>query len=244
MSDNKNLSPILKTFNEKWRLNLSISLLEQSLTHRSLKSLRPDTKDNQRLETLGDAVIDLIVLEWLYHEKAENEGILTKSRAEVVKNETLAEVGKRLNIERILFCAPNYQVQKKDLADAIEAIFGAIFLSQGLRACQKLLISLLGEKMAEALHFEKKSMKKWGTNEYNPKNLLQEHFQKQGLPLPSYKLIRKEGTEHNPIYTYQCKGIVNNIAFHELGVGKTKKIAQKEAAKALYQKLVEKGYII
>ena len=233
----------LDDFNEKWQLHLPLPLLKQSLTHRSIKAIKPSIDDNQRLETLGDAVIDLIVLNWLFHEDAENEGILTKSRAEIVKNETLAEVGQRLQIVKLIFCAPNYQVQEKDLADVIEAIFGAIFLSHGLKACQEFLLNLLGKKMIESLQFEKASRRKWGVNEYNPKNLLQEFFQKNRLPTPIYTFIQREGSDHEPIYHYKCEGIVDNIALSEIGAGKTKKEAQKNAARMLFKLLQEKGYI-
>ena len=70
--------------------------------------------DNQRLETLGDAVIDLLVIEWLYRHQAKDEGVLTKSRAEIVQNEMLSRIGINLQIQKLLLCAPGYKVGEKD----------------------------------------------------------------------------------------------------------------------------------
>ena len=101
-------------FNLRWNLQLPLPLLIEALTHPSYKSVDPNASDNQRLETLGDSVIDLLVLDWLYNKKVLTEGTLTKKRAEIVQNTTLAKVGKDLQIDPILRCAPAYIIQEKD----------------------------------------------------------------------------------------------------------------------------------
>ena len=78
----------------------------------------------------------------------------------------------------------------------------------------------------------------WGRNEHNPKNLVQEYFQKRQLPIPEYKLHKKEGDEHNSIYWYLCQGKVKNQVFIGKGQGHSKRKAQKKAAQDLYQQLL------
>ncbi len=222
-------------FNSQWKLELSISILIEALTHPSYKSIDPKRSDNQRLETLGDAVLDLLVIEWLYRHQAKDEGILTKSRAEIVQNEMLTRIGIKLQIHNLLLCAPGYKIGEKDFADAVEAIFGAKYLEGGLNSCQTIFRILFEKKLKEILGDEEKGIQKWGRNEYNPKNILNEFFQKRNLSIPVYKLQRREGDDHNPIYWFSCEGIYQKEKIIGTGSGKNKKEAQKNAATDLYR---------
>ncbi|MFX0014702.1 MAG: ribonuclease III family protein [Promethearchaeota archaeon] len=232
--DQKNI--VFQEFNLHWNLQLPLPLLVEALTHPSFKSVDPDASDNQRLETLGDSVIDLLVIEWLYNNDLQNEGILTKKRADLVQNTTLATIGNDLQIATVLRCAPAYQIQEKDLADTVEAIFGAIYISNGLEACRNLLLHLFNDELQRVLRLNN-SISLPGHNEANPKNQLQEFFQQHGLPEPSYHLHKKQGDDHNPRYWYSCKGIYKNHVLVGKGVGKSKKDAQMKAAYDLLKQL-------
>lgn len=224
-------------FSLQWNLKLPIPLLLETLTHPSYKSVDPTVNTNQRLETLGDSVIDLLVVDWLYKHDIESEGILTIKRAEIVQNKTLIEVGKQLQIESMLRCAPDYQIQKKDLADTVEAIFGAVYIANGLKSCQTLLLQLFEGYLQKILFKKREELKVWGRYEKNPKNLVQEFFQQRNLPNPTYRLQKKVGVDHNPIYWYSCQGTIQNQILIGKGYGKNKKEAQKRAAYDLYLQL-------
>lgn len=234
MGENKSF---YEKFNLRWNLQLPLSLLLEALTHPSYKSVDPTANTNRRLETLGDSVIDLLVVDWFYNHDVENEGILTIKRAEIVQNTTLTEVGKQLQIKSLLRCAPAYKIQEKDLADTVEAIFGAIYTVNGLKSCQALLLQLFEDYLQKILLKEKEETKVWGRNEKNPKNLVQEFFHQQSLPSPVYQLLKKEGEDHSPRYSYTCQGTFQNQILIGKGHAKTKKEAQKNAAYDLYLQL-------
>jgi ribonuclease-3 len=230
-------SVAFQKFNLRWNLQLPLPLLIEALTHPSYKSVDPQVSDNQRLETLGDSVIDLLVLDWLYNKKVLTEGILTKKRAEIVQNTTLAKVGKDLQIDPILRCAPAYTIQEKDIADTVEAIFGALYVANGLSSCQSLLLQLFEDLLVNVLLNDEIGSNVLDQNEYNPKNQVQEFFQQRHLPGPIYQLLKREGTDHDPQYWYSCQGTYQNSVLIGKGSGKNKKEAQKSAASDLYQKL-------
>lgn len=227
----------LQRFNQRLNLNLNLPVLEEALTHPSYKSVDPTATDNQRLEILGDAVIDLLVTEWLYNHSDANEGILTKTRAQIVQNTTLATKALNLQIESVLRHAPAYQVQEKDLSDAMEALFGAIYTTRGLAACRLLLSHIFNADLYKVLEKEVNKGNIWGRNEFNPKNIVQEFFQQHHLPNPIYQLEKKEGHEHDPIYWFSCQGTYQNKVLIGRGQDKTMKEAQKKAAYDLYLKL-------
>ena len=226
-------------FNVSLNLQLPLAVLIEALTHPSYKSVDPTVRDNQRLETIGDSVIDLLVLDWLYHKDVMTEGMLTKKRAEIVQNTTLAKIGKDLQIESVLRCAPAYIIQERDIADTIEAIFGAVFVVNGLSSCQLLLLQLFEDLLEKILvNDEMESIR--GQNENNPKNQVQEFFQKLHLPGPIYHLLKREGTDHNPQYWYSCEGTYQDEVVKGKGFGSSKKEAQKNAAHDLFEKLQQK----
>lgn len=224
-------------FNLRWNLQLPLPLLVEALTHPSYKTVDPDVSDNQRLETLGDSVIDLLVLDWLYNKKVMSEGNLTKKRAEIVQNTTLTQIGKDLQLDPILRCAPAYKIQEKDIADTVEAIFGAVYVTSGIASCQSLLIHLFQDHLDKVLLDNELGSNGEGQNEDNPKNKVQEFFQQRHLPGPIYQLLKREGTDHDPQYWYSCQGTYQNKVLVGKGSGKNKKEAQKKAAYDLYLKL-------
>ncbi|UCE12236.1 MAG: ribonuclease III family protein [Candidatus Heimdallarchaeota archaeon] len=227
----------LQLFNQRLNAQLNLPILKEALTHPSYKAVDSTATDNQRLEILGDAIIDLLVIEWLYNHSDAKEGILTKSRARLVQNTTLAQKGKELQIESVLRHAPAYQVQEKDLADAVEALFGALYVTGGLTSCKSLLSHLFKADLKRILEREINEGSLWGRNEFNPKNLVQEFFQQHHLPNPIYQLEKKEGQDHDPIYWFLCQGTYQNQVLIGRGQDKTIKEAQKKAAYDLFLKL-------
>ena len=203
------------------------TLLTQALTHASLGYERQHTlPDNQRLEFLGDAVLQLLLSELLYKRyRNADEGMLTKVRAQFVSTKALAQVARRLNLGGFLLMGrgeESHGGRERDssLADALEAIIGAIFLDGGLEAAQ-----ILAQKLFA------KDLENLGATpaDQNPKGQLQEMLQAISPQSPSYRIVEESGPDHS-------KSFVAVVAWggQELGrgLGRSKKEAEVEAAKA------------
>ncbi|MHA2073343.1 MAG: putative dsRNA-binding protein, partial [Candidatus Hodarchaeales archaeon] len=154
-----------------------------------------------------------------------------------VQNEMLYRIGDKIKVQNLLLCAPGYKVSNKDLADAVEAIFGAKYLEGGLKSCQLIFRVLFEKNLSRILVDEEKGIQKWGRNEYNPKNILNEYYQERNLPLPVYKFQKREGTDHDPIFWFSCEGLYQETIITGIGSGKSKKDAQKIAAIDLLKKI-------
>ena len=172
-------------------------LLAQALTHRSAAPLH-----NERLEFLGDALVNLIVAEALYAmwPKAD-EGTLTRARAELVRESSLASIARTLDLGAHLVLGPGEMKSgghRRDsiLADAVEAIVGAIHLDTGFDACRAAVLPWFEAAIA-ALPPPNKLGK-------DAKTRLQEWLQARGKPLPAYRLIGESGDEHAKIFRVAC----------------------------------------
>ncbi|MCS7053672.1 MAG: ribonuclease III [Ignavibacterium sp.] len=204
----------------------------QALIHRSYLE-KTDIYDysNERLEFLGDAVLNLVVADYLFHKfPDEDEGFLTKVRSKLVNRQTLSQCAEKLNLNEFLFLNRNLN-EKSDrgiktiLSDAFEAIIGAIYLDLGLDTCKKFLHNVLilpfinsGEHLIDQ----------------NYKSQLLEYAQSEKLELPVYKIINEEGPQHDRTFTIQVKLGENLIG---VGTGKNKKEAEQEAAKNLINQI-------
>jgi ribonuclease-3 len=172
-------------------------LLAQALTHRSAASLH-----NERLEFLGDALIDLIVAEALYrHWPKADEGALTRARAELVRESSLAAIGRSLDLGAYLVLGPGEMKSgghRRDsiLADAVEAIVGAIHLDAGFDACRNAVLTWF-EPLIAALPPPNKLGK-------DAKTRLQEWLQARQKPLPAYTLIAESGDDHAKQFRVSC----------------------------------------
>ena len=207
------------------------TLLRSALTHSSFaheQKLSP-AESNQRLEFLGDAVLELCISDVLYHRYADmDEGELTKKRAAFVCESTLAEIAKKLELGNFLLLGQGEAREggrEKDsiLADALESIFGAVFLDGGIEETSNVVRNLFEPIM------DKKSRQTTDS-----KSLLQEILQKQSKTTATYEIILEEGPPHQKVFT--------SSVFHEgkkLGTGKgsSKKAAEQEAAKAALEKM-------
>lgn len=194
------------------------ALLDQALTHPSVKA-----DDNQRLEFLGDAVLEFLVSDLLYHKYPEcQEGELTARRASLVCEETLYILAKKLNVGPNLRMAHGEEQmagRKKPsiLSDAMEAILAAIYLDGGTESARKVVERLFRE--------EEKLSAMRGRDD---KGLLQEYTQAGGLALPVYEIIEESGPAHDRRFVAQVSVMGEVVA---TGEGASKKMAEQAAAK-------------
>lgn len=203
-----------------------LSLLQLALTHRSLA--RGPMENNERLEFLGDAVLQLTVSTHLYvkHPKLP-EGVLAKIRSLLVRESAVADTARVLELNNHLMVGKGElqsQAQERDslLCDALEAVYGAIYLDGGFAAARQAILRNLPGWDLEELHL------------IDAKSTLQEHFQQIAKKPPVYELIKEEGPDHD-------KSFVVEVCFEGevlgQGVGPTKKEAEQEAAREALQSL-------
>jgi ribonuclease III len=202
-----------------------------ALTHRSYLKIKKASKpkinlvSNERLEFLGDAVLDLIVAEYLFKNFPLNEeGDLTKFRSILVNKKFLAERAKNINLQKYLL-ASYTALRTIDegydtiLSDAYEALIGAIFLDSGYESAKE----FLNEEI-----FKKLDVKWLNQFDENHKSKFLEYVQAHSDFIPEYHIIKEEGPEHNKLFTVEV--FVNNRSLG-IGKGKSKKQAEQEAAK-------------
>ena len=167
-------------------------LLDEALTHSSLENLEPGRRHNQRLEFLGDRVIGLVVADGLFGMlEGDREGVLTDRYHECVRNPTLAEAARALGIGPALEVQPGTELADNDsvLADALEAVLGAVWRDGGIEAARPVVLRALGPVM-EA-----------GAGGKDAKSRLQEHALGLGPDLPEYELVSRSGPDHAPEFT-------------------------------------------
>jgi ribonuclease III len=210
-------------------------LLNEALTHRSAAQGRqhrgrhaggthPNLSSNERLEFVGDRVLGLIVAEWLIERfPHEQEGALARRHAHLVARPLLAEIGERLGLADRLAVAPNearagVKLLPTVLADAMEAVIGAIYLDGGLEAAR----TLVRDAWAAAMEAQK-------IPPTDPKTALQEWLGARGLPLPAYAVTSQEGPPHAPQFVVTVSGGGQQGS----GTAGTKQAAERAAAAAL-----------
>lgn len=219
-----NLSKLQKKLGLKFKDD---SLLRQALVHRSYLNEHPDFKigHNERLEFLGDAVLEIIVTEFLYlNFRQTPEGDLTNWRASLVNAKMLYEIARELGIEENLYLSKGESKDKNKksrqfiLANAVEAIIGAIYLDQGLAAATKLVHKQVISKLADILKSQ---------SYLDPKSHFQEKAQElQGIT-PHYQILDEEGPDHAKTFTV---GIYLEEKMIATGQGSSKQEAQVSAA--------------
>ena len=201
----------------------SEAYLKQALTHRSA-----GTPHNERLEYLGDSVLNFVISNDLFKRYPDlTEGELSRLRAHLVKGETLASIASELALGEALYMGAgevkNKGFERKStLADALEAIFGAVFLDGGFDACEQVILSVFDTRLKQ--HTAE-------TNTKDPKTELQEYMQAQKMQLPTYTLTHTEGDDHSKLFYITCAASSLNLS--EKGVSKTRRGAEQIAALAL-----------
>lgn len=208
-------------------------LLKQALTHPSLN--REGLDDYERLEFLGDRVLGLVITEYLYQTFPEDqEGMLAKKMATLVSKIALVKVAKAIDIGKHIDMSPGERKTgggKKDsnLANALEAVIGALYLDAGLEQAEKFILSRWKDLL------ENLDPHDLG----DAKSTLQEYVQTLGKGLPEYKLLKKEGEQHAPIFTSGVR-LSKKDDFVE-GRGGSKRHAEKDAARKLLAQLREEA---
>lgn len=220
----KNLNQIKDSFKDK-------DLFDKALTHRSWVNENKEVREsNERLEFLGDAILEHIVSYDLFKKFPDKaEGYLTTLRANLVNTKNLFQVAKGLNLGDFLFLSKGEEesggrTNESLLADTVEALIGAIYIDQGFDAASNFIdenvISHLTTKLNEPLK--------------DPKSRLQEKVQAQRLPSPIYRVASSEGPDHNKLFRVEVK--VNGQVIG-IGEGKNKAEAQQKAAASALEKL-------
>jgi len=203
------------------------SLLKQALVHRSYLNEHPDFKigHNERLEFLGDAVLEIVVTEFLYLNFATTpEGDLTNWRASLVNAKMLYEIAAELDVEGCLYLSKGESRDKNKksrqfiLANAIEAIIGAIYLDQGIAAAQKFILKNVVSKLDDILRNQ---------TYLDPKSRFQEKSQEEKGITPHYQILDEIGPDHAKIFTV---GLYLGEEMIASGKGSSKQEAQVEAA--------------
>ena len=174
-----------------------IQLLNLALTHRSAKG-----EHNERLEFLGDSILSLVISDALYKQFPKvQEGDLSRMRSSLVRGQTLAEIGRDFTLGDFLHLGAGELKSggfRRDsiLADAVEAIIGAIYLDSDLESCRQVVLAWYQTRLQTI---------KPGVNQKDPKTQLQEFLQSRRIALPIYSVLATEGQAHNQQFTIACQ---------------------------------------
>ena len=204
--------------------NSENNLIIQALTHPSYTFENPlsGVENNQRLEFLGDAILDFVIGEYLYlNYPHKPEGELTKMRAAVVNETTLARKGKNIELGKALFLGKGEQLnggreRPSIIADSLEAIIGAIYLQYGFEKVRKFILDMFVPEIKE--------LDKGNYGDF--KTMLQEKAQKQELAV-AYNILEETGPDHDKIFK---AGVYIQGELKGIGTGRTKKEAEQQAA--------------
>lgn len=205
----------------------NIDLLVTAFTHRSYvnEHRKSVNEHNERLEFLGDAVLELAVTDFLYNNYSEPEGILTSWRAALVRTESIGDAGVKLNYEPLIRMSRGEKQggersRLQILANAFEALIGAIYLERGYDDAEAFIKEHIISKLEAILNSGS-----WR----DPKSHLQEVMQRIDNVTPRYVVLQEEGPDHDKIFTL---GVYSGDRLISKGIGPSKQSAQQEAAKA------------
>ena len=206
-------------------------LLVMALTHRSAGS-----KNNERLEFLGDSIINHIVADALYQRfPRAREGDLSRMRASLVKGDTLAELARELQLGEYLLLGPGERKsggyrRSSILADTFEALAGAIVLDAGYERCRDCVLRWFGTRLDQLAA---------GAVDKDAKTRLQEYLQGRGNPLPEYELVAVDGDDHDQLFSVACRLSKPQLVVQ--GSGSSRRKAEQAAARDALQRLAADG---
>lgn len=198
----------------------NLNHLKQALTHCSMGE-----KNYERFEFLGDSILSFVIADALYHEASiENEGQMSRLRSFLVKGDSLAEIATEIGLGDFLFLG---QGELKSggfrrasiLADALEAVFAAVYLDGGIEPAKAVILKLYSSRLESS---------KLSDSFKDFKTQLQEYLQAKKYPLPSYDLTKIEGIDHEQMFYIQCQ--VNGIDQYTQGKGTNRRKAEQIAA--------------
>lgn len=209
------------------------ALLARALTHRSAGK-----RNNERLEFLGDSILNHIIAEALYRQfDKASEGDLSRMRSALVRGDTLAKVARELGLgEHLVLGAGERKSggwrRGSILADALEAVIGAMLLDSGLETCRERVLDWFGPRL------EKMDLASDGA-EKDPKTRLQEYLQGRGRPLPEYEVVNILGEGHEQQFLVACR--LSKPALVVEGEGSSRQKAEKAAARNALERLSVDG---
>ncbi len=196
------------------------SILRSALTHGSFSEESGAGSDYQLLEFLGDAVLELVTREYLISRfPLESEGELTRRKIRIVQKSYLADQGMRLGLDGIALVGASFvrtrEAARSLAADLLESVIGALYADGGLERARSFVLREILERAS------------FSSSGPDARSRLQEHCQSKGMKLPEYRLISRDGPDHDPVFR-----VAVIIEGHEmgLGVGHTRKAAREEAA--------------
>ncbi|MFG6178177.1 ribonuclease III [Halomonas sp. THAF12] len=207
-------------------------LLELALTHRSYGG-----RNNERLEFLGDSIVNFVIAEDLYQRFPQaREGQLSRLRARLVKGQTLAELAREMEFGDYLRLGSGEMKSgghRRDsiLADAVEAVIGAIYLDAGMDTARARVLAWYAERL-EAIDLQ--------DTQKDPKTRLQEFLQSRQAALPRYEVISVEGEAHAQTFTVECH--VEMLEEHTRGTGSSRRHAEQQAAERALARFEQGGH--
>ena len=232
MKKSEQINGILQ-FAKKLNLNFkNIKVLENAFVHRSYLNENPsfELQSNERLEFLGDAVLELVITEYLFRKFQKNEGELTALRSALVRGKNLSEIAQHLGVSDYLYLSAGEKIgseKSKSLiyANCLEAIIGAIYLDQGLTAAKKFVEKYITVTIKKIIH-ERLYL--------DPKSEFQEKVQEKFKITPIYKVIQESGPDHNKEF---ISGVFIDKNMVASGYGSSKNLAEQDAAQRALDEL-------
>ena len=216
-------------------------LLEQALVHRSYANEQgwSPSASYERLEYLGDAVLELAVSDELYRRCPDlSEGELTKGRSSLVRRETLAQVAKRSSLGDFVMLGKGEESaggRQRDsiLSAAFEALVAAVYLDRDYAGAREFILRIMAQELEEFFC--------GGIPQENPKSSLQEFVQGQGMSAPRYRLLSSEGPDHGPVFTIE---VVVDSEVLGVGHGGSKAGAERTAAEDALARLASDAAVV
>lgn len=203
------------------------SLFDQALTHRSAGGT-----NNERLEFLGDSILGFVIADELFHNLTNaDEGGMSRFRSSLVKGVTLAEIARELDLGKYLLLGPGElrsggHSRDSILADAMEAIFAAVYLDGGYAAVRKVILYLYKDRL-QNLQTHKPQK--------DPKTRLQEYLQAKQYKLAEYSVIEVTGEQHDQNFTVKC--VIGDLGLDAVATGASRRKAEQQAANKILQEL-------
>lgn len=203
-------------------------LLEHALTH---KSASPQ-KNNERLEFLGDSILNMVIATELFKRFPEHkEGELTRMRAKLVRGDTLSKVASEFELGKYIKMSPGElrsggAERRSILADTVEAIIGAIYLDNGFKHCKPIILTWFDSRLEDPSLIKKLK---------DPKTVLQEFLQARKMELPIYTIKNIEGEAHEQIFTVTCS--IKGLPIITQGTDTTRRKAETKAAEDMFEKI-------
>jgi ribonuclease-3 len=226
----RELAAFAKTAGVRFR---SLELLNLSFVHRSVSNESAQRQNNERLEFLGDSILGAVAAALLYKNLADRpEGDLAKIKSVVVSEEILSGIAREMQIDRLLILGRGEELsggrtKNAILADALEALIGAVYLDSGYKTAQNFVSAHIGVEIERVLD---------NRHHRDYKSLLQELSQRLYRKYPVYRLLKHSGPEHDRFFWTEVA--VNDRIFGP-GMGRNKKTAEQEAARIAYEALEE-----